>query len=489
MILFEPSFILFACVLIFLYYTLLKNYQWQLLLAASLFFYYYFTQSNFLYFSIINTFVFGLILGKIQHKKHRKLILTLCLLINFGLLFLIKYSTFFSNKYGLLIPLGISFYMFQSISYVIDVHRRRIQPEQNIFKFALFVSYFPQIIQGPIGRYDRLAPQLVEKKDYNSDNFRYGFETICWGAFKKIFLADQIATFVNTVFSDYGTYSGVVIFLGVFAYSLQIYADFSGGIDIIRGISQILGITLDVNFRRPFFASSVADFWRRWHITLGTWMKDYVFYSLNLSKPMAKINKKARKLLGNKRGKLLTLSISTYILYFLVGVWHGAGDNYIFYGIWNGSIISLSLYFEPNFRKIREKLGIKKGAKWFLLFQILRTNILVTLGRYFSRAKSAGIAFSMLARTLTHMNFQDVRLSTLYDMGYTNTNIGLIIFSTLLVFLVDLCFENNVNLYKRFDRSKTLTQVFVITTYVLLIVAFVFYSDGYVSTEFIYRQY
>lgn len=489
MILFESSFIIFTILIIFLYYTFLKNYQWQLLLVGSLFFYYYFTKSNFIFFSIINTFVFGRLIEKVEKKQFKKTLLILCLLINFGLLFLIKYSNFFANKYGILIPLGISFYMFQSISYVIDVYRGSYKSEKNPFKFALFVSYFPQIIQGPIGRYNKLAPQMFKKHEYNSSDFRYGFETICWGAFKKMFIADRIATFVNTVFANYEGYYGAVIFLAVFAYSIQIYTDFSGGIDIVRGISQILGIELDVNFRRPFFARSVSDFWRRWHITLSAWMKDYVFYSLNLSKPLAFINKKARKTLGNKTGKLISVCISTYILYFIVGIWHGAGSNYVFYGLWNGTIISLSLYFESYFKKIKKNFHITDYTNWFMLFQILRANVLVTLGRYFSRADSAKTAFAMLKRTFTQFSFADVKLATLYDMGYTFNGIAALILCILIVFVVDLCFEKKVNLYKKFDSANTFIQLLVVTIFVLLIVFGVIYAEGYVSTEFIYRQY
>lgn len=488
MILFEKDFIIFAILIIFLYYTFFKKYQWQLLLLGSLFFYRKFTGSNFILFSVVNTFLFGYAIEKVENKKIKRFFMILCLCVNFGLLFLVKYSSFYTDNFGMLIPLGISFYMFQSISYVIDIYRGSCKAEKNVFKFALFVSYFPQIIQGPIGRYNRLAPQFFCEHKYDGDNFRYGFETICWGVFKKLFVADKIALFVNSVFSNYNVYSGGVIFLGVFAYSIQIYTDFSGGIDIVRGISQILGINLDVNFRRPFFADSVADFWRRWHITLSAWMKDYVFYSLNLSKPLAFINKKARKALGNKRGKLISVCISTYILYFIIGVWHGAGSNYVFYGIWNGTIISLSLYFEPYFKRIRKKLKLD-GAKYFKVFQIVRTNILVTLGRYFSRASSAPTAFSMLRRTFASFSLADVRLYTLYNMGYDFKGVVLLILCLIVVFLVDLCFEKKINLYKKFDSAATFNQLLVITVFILLIVVGVIYSDGYVATEFIYRQY
>lgn len=486
--LFDTSFIIFTILIIFSYYTIFKKYQWQLVVIGSLFFYRYFSGSNFILFSIINTYLFGLIINKTENKLLKKYSLIACLLINFGTLFFIKYSELYASKFGMLIPLGISFYMFQSISYVIDVYRGNYEPEKNIFKFALFVSYFPQIVQGPIGRYNRLSPQFFKEHKYNGDNFRYGFQTICWGVFKKAFIADRIALFVNTVFSNYSEYYGAVIFLGVFAYSIQIYADFSGGIDITRGISQMLDIKLDVNFRRPFFANSVADFWRRWHITLSAWMKDYVFYSLNLSKPLTYINKKSRKVFGNKKGKLLSVFISTYILYFIVGIWHGIGSNYVFYGLWNGTIISLSLYFEPYFRDIKKRFNLTDN-NYFSIFQIIRANILVTLGRYFSRADSAPTAFAMLKDTFTNFSLVDIKLVTLYNMGYTFNEIIMLVLCIVGVFVVDLCFEKKINLYKKFENANTFIQFLIITIFLSLVVFGVIYADGYVATEFIYRQY
>ncbi len=489
MVLFETSFIIFTIFIIISYYTFLRRYQWQLLLIGSLFFYIYFTDSYFILLSIANTFLFGLIINKTSSKLLKKHLLIACLFINFGTLFLLKYSVIYASEFSMLIPLGISFYMFQSISYVIDVYRGSYEPEKNIFKFALFVSYFPQVIQGPIGRYNKLAPQFFKQHRYNSDDLRYGFETICWGVFKKIFIADKIADFVNTVFSNYNEYYGAVIFLASFAYSIQIYTDFSGGIDIVRGISQILGIKLDVNFKRPFFAISVSDFWRRWHITLSAWMKDYVFYPLNLSRPLTYINKKTRKAFGNKTGKLISIFISTYILYFIVGIWHGIGSNYVFYGLWNGTLISLSLIFEPYFKKVKKKLNLTDSTGWLVIFQIVRTNIFVTIGRYFSRADAASTAFAMLKRTFMNFSLADIKLSTLYNMGYTFNGIILLIACIMVVFAVDLCFEKKINLYKKFDSANTFILLLVIAIFILLIVFGVIYSEGYVSTEFIYRQY
>lgn len=489
MILFKGSYIAFVICVILAYYTIFRRAQWTLLLAASLFFYVYFTKSYFIFFSIIDIYLFSLLIHKIENKGLKKAAVTTCLLFNFSFLFLIKYTPLLSNRFNLLIPLGISFYMFQSISYIMDLYWGRVEIEKNPLKLALFISYFPQVIQGPIGRFDALMPQLLENKAYDSDNLRYGFETICWGAFKKIFIADHLGLLVNTVFDSYGSYPGLFVFLTVFAYSIQIYADFSGGIDIVRGISQILGIDMAVNFRRPFFSRSLADFWRRWHISLGTWMKDYVFYPLNLSRPLVFVNKKAKKHFGRKRGKLISICLSTYILYFIVGIWHGAGTNYVLYGLWNGTIISFSLYLEGTYKKTLAKLGIDPKARAYTLFQIVRTNLLVTLGRYFSRASGALVALKMWAHTFKNFHLGSAPLYLLHEMGYTNSELIVLFISIFLVFLVDLAFERGVNLYKSFDEASTPVQLGVIGAFALAFVVFVVYAGGYVPTEFIYRQY
>lgn len=488
MVLFTKEFAIFCLLVISLYYSLFKGHQWVLLLAASLFFYRFFADSYFIFFSIVNIYFFSMVIDRQEDKGKRKFILVLCLLLNFGLLFSIKYTNFLSLRYGLLIPLGISFYMFQSISYLLDVYYKRIRPESNPFKLALFISYFPQIIQGPIGRFDRLMPDLKENKAYNPDDFRHGFLTACFGAFKKIFIADRLALLVGTVFSNHEAYSGSFIFFSVLAYGIQIYADFSGGIDIVRGISQMMSIKMDINFRRPFFASSVQDFWRRWHISLGAWMRDYVFYPLNLSRPMAFINNRTRKVFGNKKGKLITICISTYILYLVVGIWHGSGWHYILYGIWNGTIISISLYLESAYKKALNALKIDPKSSWFRLFQIIRTNILVTLGRYFTRSGSATLAFSMLKSSFTSFSLVGFR-SNLYNMGYSNGDLLLIAFAIIVLFLVDYAFEKGINLYKSFDKARWPVQFCIIFIYLMLFFYFVVFSEGYVSEEFIYRMY
>jgi len=303
MLLTSFSFIGFVLLITCIYYVFPKRYQWVILLVASYSFYAIAgkTVIVFLMVTTISTYGSALLLDK--YRQHKRLILFSNLLLNFGMLFLFKYTDFAVERFHILIPLGISFYIFQSAAYLLDIHRGRYVAEKNLAKFALFVSFFPQIIQGPISRYDQLAPQLFRSRSFDFDRLKYGIQLMMWGYMKKMIIADRAAIIVNQVFGHYGEYPGSVTAVGVLFYTLQIYADFSGGIDIIRGVAQILGIDMIENFRQPFFATSLADFWRRWHISLGSFMKDYLFYSISFSKSFLKFNKWVRKRLKGRMGK------------------------------------------------------------------------------------------------------------------------------------------------------------------------------------------
>ncbi|MBR6824927.1 MAG: MBOAT family protein, partial [Oscillospiraceae bacterium] len=249
-------------------------------------------------------------------KTRKRLVLVLDLLLNFGLLFGVKYWNFTAQAIGnvsgwnlprldLIMPVGLSFYMFQSVGYVVDCYRGKYKAEKNFFKFTLFVSFFPQMVQGPISRYDQLQPQLLKGNSWDSDKIKEGIQLALWGYLKRMLLADRAAMVVNGVFDAPEKFGGFFYAFGVLFYCIQLYCDFSGGIDITRGVAKLFGIDLAENFKRPFFATTLADYWRRWHITLGSWMRDYVFYPLSFSKPFANLGRWARKRFKGKVGKVI----------------------------------------------------------------------------------------------------------------------------------------------------------------------------------------
>ena len=324
----SASFIVLTIASVLLYYIVPKKAQWCILLLASAAFYMAGSVKAFAWVVLVAgmTWVTGLILGRynaikpadkaqkaqIQHKK--KQIAIICAVCCFGLLYAMKYWNFTLEllpsalgnhipRWDFVVPLGLSFFIFQSMSYVIDVYRGKYAPERNPLRYGLFVSFFPQMVQGPISRFDQLAPQLTAERKLCWDDLQIGIQLALWGYFKKIVIADRAAVLVNNVIMENCPYGGAVIALGILFYCIQLYCDFSGGIDITRGVARMFGIDMTLNFRRPLFSTSLTDYWRRWHITLGAWMRDYVFYPLAFSKPFGKLGKWARKHFKGMMGK------------------------------------------------------------------------------------------------------------------------------------------------------------------------------------------
>ena len=303
MSLISMEFLLFVVLAAAGYYLIPRKYQWIWLLLFS---YIYYVSGGirvtcFLLFTTVTSYLTGIGMERVSEqecdkkraKRKKKHIMAAALVLNFGVLGVLKYTNFaidsvnhlFGARFDmlqLLLPLGISFYTFQSMGYILDIYWDRTKAEHNLFRFALFVSFFPQMLQGPIGRFSRLGQQLYECHEFRLETVERGFLRVLWGYVKKMVIADNAVIFVNAIFDSPDIYNGLSI-VGVLAYSVQLYCDFSGGMDVVIGIAQMFDIQLDENFKRPYFAVSITDFWHRWHITLGTWMKDYVFYPVSLS--------------------------------------------------------------------------------------------------------------------------------------------------------------------------------------------------------------
>ena len=333
------GFIAFLIAFIICYYTVFKRFQWQFLLFAGLVFYFYAGKVYLIYMALVTAGVWfaSLKIDDIYvniskrnselkaEEKHRftatgkgKKWLYFGLIFSLGTLIVVKYADFVianinSISYALtggggfkflnlILPMGISFYTFKSISYLVDVYRKKYRAERNFFKFALYISFFPQLIQGPISRFDHISESLFTRHNYNHKDFIRGLYRLLWGYFKKMVIADRILPAVLTIVSDYKTYNGVFALMGIMFYALQIYADFSGGIDITIAIAEMLGIKVEENFIRPYFSKNVKEYWRRWHITMGAWFRDYVFYPLSVSTFMLNLSKFSRKRLGKSIG-------------------------------------------------------------------------------------------------------------------------------------------------------------------------------------------
>lgn len=496
------QFLLFVLIGVAGYYLVPKRIQWIWLLIFS---YIYYLSNGpkmviYLIVTTTSTYLAGRYLEVIQDQKRRKAMVTGTLLLNFGILACLKYFNFFAYNIAHIfhgtftfvdfaLPIGISFYTFQSMGYLLDVYWKKGEAEKNYFRFALFVSFFPQILQGPIGRYSRLGHQLYEEHTWNGSQIEEGCQRILWGFFKKIVLADTAAPFVNALFDQYTEYSGVAIF-AVLAYSIQLYGDFSGGVDIVVGIGKLFGITMDENFKRPFFARSITDFWHRWHITLGTWMKDYVFYPISLSRWMNKFGKMAKKKFGRAKGRVLPICLANLIVFLVVGVWHGAAWKFIAYGLYNGAIIAFSGLMAGTYRKWKKTCHIQEKSWYFQGFQILRTFLLVNISWFFDRGDTIPQAFAMMKNSVTRWEPSQL-LQVPIGMGettrFTVLALGILLFGVLVVFLFGLLEERGISPLEKLRQCPVWVRIMV---YVFVIFLFPLLGQPPVLTGgFIYAQF
>ena len=534
------NFILFAAAAVLLYFLLpLKKYKWTVLLAASYFFYlcagYKF--AAFILFTTISTYLFALWIERVsqkskatvkenkavwdreQKKKYKnkikiqkRLIMALVLVLNFGILAFLKYYNFFAGSLNdllgifgisfsaptlkLILPLGISFYTFQSMGYIVDVYREKITSEKNPFKLALFVSFFPQIIQGPISFYDQLAHQLYEPHKFDFTRFKHGIQLILWGYFKKLVIADRAVIALNTVLDNYTAYNGTTITFTVLLYALQLYVDFSGGIDISRGIAQIFGIDMVQNFKRPYFAKDINDYWRRWHITLGAWLKNYVFYPIAMSKQFINMSKniKNTKFGSTKAGahiaKVLPTSIASLIVFLIVGIWHGANWKYVGFGLWNGLIIMISILLKPVFDFVLKKLHINPKSFLYGIFRMFRTFLVVLVGYVFDIAPSFSGAINMIKMSLFDQNIH-AGIGQICNLGLGKKDYVVLLVGMLIVFAVSVVQERNsqTNLRTMLDKRPLILRWSLTVVCIITILIFGIYGPGYNPAEFVYMQF
>lgn len=435
-------FIAFFALVFFAYYLIPAKRRWWLLLTASWFFYAYATPYYLIFLGITTVATYlaaigisanlqrqaawivanGKSVGREEKKAYkavmerkRQLMVTGAIVILLGMLIAFKYLEFLFRNIGWLggafgydwslptvnwiLPIGLSFYVFQSLGYCIDVAREAVPAERNFFRHALFVSYFPQILQGPIGDYGRLAPQLFGEHVFDYEQVVFGIQRVAWGFFKKLCVANMIAYRINPVWTSCGDYPGFLFWMMMaFLYAIQLYADFSGYMDIACGCSQMLGIRLDENFDCPYFSRTIAEFWRRWHMTLGAWFKNYVFYPILRSDSLSRLRKhlKGHDYLANT----MPTAVALLVVWLLIGLWHGADWAYVLYGLFHGSFIIMAVVLKPLYDRFNRTFPRVTSSRLYAAFQMARTFVIVMVGYLIFKPADLGVTTSIFKSML-----------------------------------------------------------------------------------------
>ena len=472
------AYAVFLPAVFILYWVLPHKFRWPLLLVAS---YYFYMSWNAAYVVLIATTTlisYGCahLLEKTDSPKRKKLYVAVALVISLGILFIFKYYNFAAGlleeiheavrvpRLDVLLPVGISFYTFQTLSYVIDVYRGTTQAEHNLGVYATFVSFFPQLVAGPIERSNNLLPQITSEKHFDYTSATYGIRLILWGLYKKMVIADNLAVFVDRVFSNVHGYQGYSFVLAAFFFSIQIYCDFSGYSDIARGSAKLLGIDLMENFRSPYFSSSIRGFWSRWHISLSTWFRDYVYIPLG----------------GNRKGKLRTV-LNNFITFLVSGLWHGANVTFLVWGGIHGAaqvtenLVSLG-------GKSRKKSKLRKILGVPLVF------IFVTLAWVFFRANSLSDAFYVL----THL-FTDLEIAHPGAYFYNGMNTIFmdwsLFFRDMALYILPLTVYDGFSLKTDIPAWLGKQKAWLRYTYVVALIAIIMVY-GYVGqSTFVYFQF
>ena len=524
------EFILFVLILFIIYYVVPKKCQWIILLIASLVFYYLVNPWYLLFIlaTSVTIYLCGIWMDKLTSiqdkylkdnkdtlsKDDKKLykktvkakkwkILLLGLLFNLGILAVIKYTNFtisninailhtFNNPNSIpyvdiLMPMGISFYTFQALGYIIDCYRGTAKAEKNIFKFMLFVTFFPQLVQGPISRFNDLSLSLYKEHSFDKRNIAFGLQRILWGYFKKLVIADRILIAVNEIIKGPEKYQGAYVFLGMIFYALELYADFTGGIDITIGIAQILGVKVTENFMRPFFSKNIKEYWNRWHITMGSWFTDYIFYPVSVCGPMLKFSKFSRRVFGEKIGKRLPVYLSSFLVWFATGIWHGASWNFIVWGLGNYVVIMISQELNPFYLKFHQKFDVKDKF-FFRLFQVVRTFFIMSALRTFDCYRDVPLTFKMFGTMFTTFNWNILFDGSILNLGLTGADFIILLISVIILISVSLI-QRKGSVREQLSNKPYALRFIAIYGLFLAVIIFGAYGIGYDASQFIYNQF
>lgn len=478
-------FFLFVFASLLCYYLLPKKVSYVTLLGFSLFFLFYNNLSvlNVISISLIFliSYISGLLIEKCKSKS--KPICIVGILFILLILGYLKYANFFITLFNNIFkqdisllsngaPLGISYFSLIMIGYIVDIYWSTNEVEKNPLKVLLFMIYYPILTSGPFIKYSEIKTNLFTKNSFRFDNIINGFLRVLWGLFKVLIISTRISIFVTFVYSNLGSMNGLYIILAILVYTFELYTNFSGSIDIVIGVSHMFGISLPENFDNPFASQTITEFWRVWHITLGNWLRNYIFYPLLKSDLIQSLNKVCKNKFG-KKGKKIPTFLCMFILWFLIGFWHGGDFKFI---LASGILQFISIMMEDIFGLVN-----KTDKKFRRIFRILRTFILFSLSMVFFRAASVGEGievFKNLFNTSSLSFIKDVSLS-IFDV--------VVIFISLGILLI---YDNNKNKIKEYLNNKSIEfRLSIVLAAILIIILFGVYGFGFNVSEFIYGNF
>lgn len=483
------EYLFFLPIVLVLFFIVPQKIKWIVLLIASYYFYMSWNPKYIillLFFTIFNYYI-ALRIDKNNEKTKRKRLLIISVVTNLSMLFIFKYLNFFVENVNILLnalniqnkrhiiniilPMGISFYTFQTLSYVIDVYNKKINAEKNIGIFALYVSFFPQLVAGPIERSSSLLPQFYKKHKFDYDNVTNGLKIMAWGFFKKIVIADRIAVMVNVVYNNPQKYTGLPLILATFAFGIQIYCDFSGYSDIAIGTAKIMGFNLMQNFNRPYFSKSISEFWRRWHISLSSWLRDYVYIPLG----------------GSRVSKNRTY-LNLFITFLISGIWHGANWTFISWGALHGIYLVLGKVLKPAKDKLVKIIKLDRLPAIHKFISIILTNLLVMFAWIFFRANSMNDAIYIIKNLFVNLKFALIPsyvISTIFNLGLNNVDTVIIVFSVLILIIVSII-ERKESWISQLQRKSIFFRFSVYYVLIMYLIFFMYYSG---NSKFIYFQF
>jgi len=488
------DFLVFFPIVVIIYFLIPQKIKYIWLLITSCYFYMCWNPKYIILIatSVLITYLSGIVLDKTKNDMHRKIVVAVSFLSNLSILCFFKYADFLlgninavlakmnvaliEKPFDVLLPVGISFYTFQALSYTMDVYRKEIDSEKNFFKYALFVTFFPQLVAGPIERSKNLLNDIrtiPEKKMWDYDRITKGLIMMLYGLFLKLVIADRVAIMVDFVFNNYQNYDSLVLLIGAVGFSLQIYCDFASYSTIAIGAANVMGFKLMENFDTPYFARSIKEFWRRWHISLSTWFRDYLYIPL-----------------GGNRCSKFRKHLNLLIIFTVSGIWHGAGWHYIAWGFLHGMYQVIGEWFAPLKTYVCEKMCVKTESLSHKLLQTVTTFSLVTFAWIFFRANSMREALGYVKGLFSGYKIDTIFDETLLNIGLNEYEWNVLFVSLLILFLVSLVKYNfSMNLAVFLQKQSIWFRWAVI--YILLFMTIIYgkYGPKYSQQAFIYFQF